>query len=196
LQYVGAHKHLQRFIKSKYKVRDIPLAQLDLSFIENFDFYLRIEKQLMPASVNGRVVILLSVMRTALHRNLVSTPPFFGYKIERPKFQMRSHSKKDFERLISTEIQVPYLCFMRDMYLFACFTGLSHIDLKNLTQKELITEEDGSLWISKSRQKTKVPFNVKLLPVAIQIIEKYKGLAPDNLVFDVPCLRKINPAWL
>jgi hypothetical protein len=88
LQYVGAHKHLQRFIKSKYKVRDIPLAQLDLSFIENFDFYLRIEQRLMPASVNGRVVILLSVMRMALHRNLVSTPPFFGYKLERPKFQV------------------------------------------------------------------------------------------------------------
>ena len=194
LQYVGAYKHLQRFIKSKYNVRDISLTQLDLSFIENFDFYLRIEQRLMPATVNGRVITLLTVMRAALHRNLVSRPPFFGYKLERPKFQIRSLSKEEFERLISTKIQSLNLCFIRDMFLFACFTGLSYIDLKNLMWKEIITEEDGSLWISKSRQKTGVPFNVKLLNAAIQIIEKYKGLASENYVFIVPHLRKMNPA--
>ena len=194
LQYVSAYKHLQCFIKSKYNVRDIPLTQLDLSFIENFDFHLRVERRLMPKSVNGRIIILLSVARTALYRNLVSNPPFFGYKLERPKFQIRSLSKEEFERLISTEIKSPTLCFVRDMFLFACFTGISHIDLRNLTQKDIITEDDGSLWISKSRQKTGTPFNVKLLNVAVQIIEKYKGLAPESCVFDVPCLRKMNPA--
>ena len=192
LQYVKAYKHLQRFIKSKYKVRDIPLTQLDLSFIENFDFYLRIERRMMPKSVNGRIIILLSVARTALQRNLVNNPPFFGYKLERPKFQIRSLSKEEFERLISTEIQSPSINFVRDIFLFACFTGVSHIDLKNLTQKEIITEEDGSLWISKSRQKTGTPFNVKLLEIPIQLIEKYKGLTKGNLVFDVPYLQKVN----
>lgn len=55
-------------------------------------------------------------------------------------------------------------------------TGLSYIDLKQLTWKDIITEEDGSLWISMSRQKTNISFNVKLLNVPIQIIEKYKGV--------------------
>ena len=194
LQYVGVHKHLKCFIKSKYKVRDIPLTQLDLPFIENFDFYLRIERRLMPKSVNGRIIILLTVARIALLRNLISSPPFFGYKLERPKFQIRSLSKEEFERLISTEIQSPNLRFVRDIFLFACFTGISYIDLKNLTQKEIITEEDGSLWISKSRQKTGTPFNVKLLDIPIQLIEKYKGLAKNNFVFDIPYLQKVNAA--
>ena len=193
-QYVNAHKHLQQFIKTKYNLRDIPLNQLDLSFIQNFDFYLRVERRLKLNSANGRLINLLSVARLALQRNLVSHPPFFGYKLERPGFQIRSLSKEEFERLISTEIQLPNLSFVRDMFLFACFTGISYIDLKNLTQKEIITEDDGSLWISKSRQKTGTAFNVKLLEIPLQLIEKYKGLATDNLVFDVPYLQKVNTA--
>ncbi|MDR1372091.1 MAG: phage integrase SAM-like domain-containing protein [Dysgonamonadaceae bacterium] len=36
LQYVNTRKHLQRFLKEKYNVKDIPLSQLNLPFIEDF----------------------------------------------------------------------------------------------------------------------------------------------------------------
>jgi integrase len=78
------------------------------------------------------------------------------------------------------------------MFVFACFTGISWIDLKHLTGKEIITEEDGSRWISKFRQKTGVPFNVKLLDISIQIIEKYRDFSKDDLVFNVFCQMKTN----
>jgi hypothetical protein len=157
LMYVNTRKHLQRFLKAKYNLRDIPLSQLDLPFIENFDFYLRVERKLKPASVNSVIIQLLSAAKVALHRNLISHPPFFGYKLQRPVFQIRSLSKEEFERMVSAKIQAPDLRFIRDMFLFASFTGISYIDLKNLNWKEIITEEDGSLWISKSRQKTGIP---------------------------------------
>ena len=192
LQYVNTHRHLQRFIREKYSLRDIPLSQLDLPFIENFDFYLRIERKMKPASVNGVIIQLLSAARVALHRNYISRPPFFGYRLERPEFQYRSLNAVELDRLISTKIQCPDLCFVRDIFVFSCFTGISFIDLKNLAWKEIVTEEDGSRWISKSRQKTGVPFNVKLLDIPIRIIEKYKAFSKDNLVFNVFCQVKTN----
>jgi uncharacterized protein YjiS (DUF1127 family) len=70
-KYINTRKHLQRFLKEKYNLHDIPLSQLDLSFIENFDFYLRIERKLKPASVNGTLIQLLSAAKTALRRNLI-----------------------------------------------------------------------------------------------------------------------------
>jgi integrase len=192
LQYVNTHKHLQRFLKEKYNLRDIPLSQLDLPFIENFDFYLRIERKMKTASVNGVIIQLLSAARIALHRNHISRPPFFGYRLERPEFQIRSIAAGELDNLISTKIESQGLCFVRDMFVFACFTGISYIDLKNLTWKGIITEEDGSLWISKSRQKTNVPFNVKLLDIPVQIIEKYRAFSKDNLVFNLFCQAKTN----
>jgi integrase len=105
LQYVNTQKHLKRFLKEKYNVKDILLSQLNLPFIEDFDFYLRVGKKLKPASVNGVIVQLLSAARTALHRNLITHPPFFGYKLTRPEFNIRSLSSGEFERLVSTPIE-------------------------------------------------------------------------------------------
>ncbi|GAB6395196.1 MAG: Tyrosine recombinase XerC [Bacteroidales bacterium] len=192
LQYVNTRKHLQHFLKEKYNVWDIPLSQLNSLFIEDFDFYLRVERKLKAASVNGVIVQLLSVARKALHRILISHPPFFGYKLTRPEFAVRSLGSGEFERLVSTPIESPSLNFVRDMFVFASFTGISYIDLKNLTWKEIITEEDGSLWISKTRQKTGIPFNVKLLDIPLQIIDSYRDFSKGGLVFNVYCQVKIN----
>lgn len=114
---------------------------------------------------------------------MITYPPFLGYKLGKPEFQQRSLSAEEFERLISTPLKSTSQSFIRDLFVFAAFTGLSFIDLKQLTWKDIVTEEDGSLWISMSRQKMDAPFNVKLLDIPIRIMEKYKGLAKDNYVF-------------
>jgi len=185
-------KHLKYFIQEKYKVRDIPLIRLDLPFIEQFDFYLRIERGLKPGSVLICAIYLQKVARLALHRNLISRPPFIGYKPEKPELQKRSLAKDELERIISSPIESESQCFIRDLFVFACMTGISHADLKNLTWKSIITEEDGSPWISMSRQKTGVPFHVKLLDIPIRIMEKYRGIAKDNHVFPVLGQSRIN----
>jgi hypothetical protein len=127
LQYINTQKHLQRFLKEKYNLRDIPLSQLDLQFIEDFDFYLRIERKLKPASVNGIIIQLLSAAKIAVHRNYINRSSFFGYKLQRPVFQSRSLATNELDSLILTPIQSSELNFVRDMFVFASFTGISHI---------------------------------------------------------------------
>jgi integrase len=78
------------------------------------------------------------------------------------------------------------------MFVFSTFTGLAYADLKKLTWRDIVTEDDGSLWIFSDRRKTGTAFNVKLLPVAVQIMERYKGLAPENKVFPVMSLNQVN----
>ena len=43
-----------------------------------------------------------------------------------------------------------------------------------LTNQHLKVWSDGSIWLTLDRQKTKVPVNVKLLPIALEILDKYK----------------------
>jgi integrase len=190
--YETAYRNLKRFITEKYRIRDMPLCRLDLSFIEGFDFYLRVERRMKPGSVCGNIVPLQQVVRMALRRNLLSRFPFAGFKPEKIEQQTRSLARDEFERLISTPLESKSLNFVRDMFVFACFTGISYVDLKNLTWKEIVTEEDGSLWISAFRQKTKVRFNVKLLDIPLKIIEKYRGQAKDNAVFSIRGLNRVN----
>jgi integrase len=190
--YKRTYNHLQRFIREKYRVSDIPINQLDLPFIEAFDFYLHVERKMKQSSVLQNIVLLQSAAKTAMHRNLIACPPFYGYRPEKPELQIRSLSADDFQRLVSTPVNKTGQRHIRDLFVFASFTGISYADLKSLTWKEIVTEEDGSLWISKTRRKTGILFNVKLLDIPLQIMEKYRGLAKGNLVFRVPVLEHIN----
>ena len=193
-KYKNTYKQLKRFLTTKYKVQDIPLNHLDLPFIEAFDFHLRVERKMTDESVATVVFLLFKAVRLALHRNLITYPPFLGFKVKKPEFQIRSLTKEEFERLISTPLESQSQCFIRDLFVFASFTGISYVDLKKLMWKDIVTEEGGSLWISMSRQKTGIPFHVKLLDIPIKILEKYRGLAKDNLVFPVLGQGRINYA--
>ncbi|MDH6535551.1 site-specific integrase [Parabacteroides sp. 52] len=196
-KYNVAYKNLKRFLNEKYHIQDIPLNQLDLPFIEAYDFYLRVERKLKAESIVSIVALLLKAVRIALHRNIITYPPFLGYKLGKPEFQQRSLSAEEFERLISTPLKSTSQSFIRDLFVFAAFTGLSFIDLKQLTWKDIVTEEDGSRWISMSRQKTDIPFNVKLLDIPTRIMEKYRGISgtgKDDTVFNVLSHRRISDA--
>lgn len=192
--YRTTYKYLEQFLRKKYKVSDIPLIRLDLPFIEAFDFYLRVERGLKPASMLTNVIYLQKAARIALHRNLISRLPFTGYKPEKPELQTRSLTKDELERFISTPLPKSRLCYIRDLFVFCAFTGISYADLKKLTWKDVIKEKDGSLWISASRQKTGIPFNVKLLDIPLRIIEKYRGCAKENHLFRVQTSTTLNNA--
>ena len=74
------------------------------------------------------------------------------------------------------------LALVRDLFIFACFTALSFVDMKELATDEIV-EVNGEKWILSKRHKTNVPFQVKLLDIPLQIIERYKYLSEDRLVF-------------
>ena len=82
------------------------------------------------------------------------------------------------------------------MFVFCCFTGLAYADLKAITYKNIITDSDGSTWLMGNRVKTGVAYVVKLLPIAIELVDKYrhtdeKKISPDR-VFPVGTLKTMN----
>ena len=67
-------------------------------------------------------------------------------------------------------------------FVFASFTALSFVDIKELSNDQIV-EVNGERWIISKRHKTGVPFQVKLLDIPLQIIERYKAFQENNLVF-------------
>lgn len=73
-----------------------------------------------------------------------------------------------------------------DLFIFCCYTGLAYIDFKQLKWSEIRQLSDSDYWIMSHRQKTRIPFNIKLLDTPIKLMEKYRGLADGRFVFPVP----------
>ena len=56
------------------------------------------------------------------------------------------------------------------------------MDVKGLTTDDIV-EVNGEKWILSKRHKTKVPFQVKLLDIPLQIIKRYEEFQTDKSVF-------------
>ena len=54
--------------------------------------------------------------------------------------------------------------------------------IKNLTTDNIV-DINGDKWIISKRHKTNIPFQVKLMDVPLQIIDRYKHLQENKLVF-------------
>jgi integrase len=192
IQHEVFHKQLKQFLREKYRVEDMPLSELDGTFIEALVFHFRIKRKMKPGTVKARIAMLKKIAGRALHQNLIVSPPFSDFQTDQPEVQDRSLTADELDRLMNTPIHSTTQRFVRDLFVFSTFTGLSYADLKKLVWKNVITEEDNSRWISTERQKSKTVFNVKLLNIPIQIMERYKGLSHDGRVFPPMSLGQVN----
>ena len=191
-QHEILYRQLKLFLREKYNIEDIPLSGLDMPFIEALDYYFRVKRGMKPRTVKARIVLLNKVVRLALHRNYITRPPFEGFDLGKTELPDKSLTPEELDLLISTPLKSSTQSFIRDMFVFSTFTGVSYVDLQNLSWKDVITEDDGSRWISADRQKTKTAFNVKLLDIPFQIMEYYRGIAPGGKVFPYMNIGQVN----
>ena len=72
------------------------------------------------------------------------------------------------------KLSVERLQQVRDVFVFCCYTGLSYADVKKLKRSEIGIGMDGEQWIFTSRQKTDTSSRIPLLPVALEILNRYR----------------------
>lgn len=178
-QYQNTYRILGAFLKEKYHVSDMPVKQLDESFIEAFDMYMRTTRRFMPRTILGHVNRLKSVMMLAVFRGIVPFSPFKGYAPQKPAFKQMYLTEDELDLFSNTTYDTPNRNFTRDMFLFSCWTGICYCDMRSLTTANLVKADDGSMWIHTERQKTGTPECVRLMEIPLSIIEKYKGM-DDN----------------
>jgi site-specific recombinase XerD len=189
--YLHSYHHLLNFISQKYGIEDIALDKLNLNFIDAYDFYLRVDRQMKQSTIVGHLIILKKMIRRAIHQGILNRDPFVNYIAEQPEKMCRHLKSEEIDKIMQVHIASKKVCHTRDMFIFCCFTGLSYSDLRNLSQEHLTTQVDGSLWISIKRQKTKGECNIRLLDIPKQIIDKYKDDRKSDKVFNMISLNCI-----
>ena len=192
VQYENSLNHLKRFMSLKCKLSDIPFTQLDFSFIERYDFYLRVELKLKPNTILGIMRHLRKMIKLAIGEGIITRDPFDGYSPERPKAEQKYLTREELHKIITTPLDHPCRYLTRDMFLFSVFTGLAYRDICNLTEKNIVRASDGVLWIETTRQKTGTPCEIPLMEIPLQILEKYKGLAPDGKLLPMQSCGRLN----
>ena len=183
--YRNAYNHVERFMQEKYNLSDIPFSALTLSFIQDSDSPLRTDCRLSPGTIINLTVQLKIIVGEAVADGIITTYPFAGYEPVRPKQKRKYLTSEELQRIMVTPLHKPYLYLARDMFLFSCYTGIPYSDMRLLSKEHLSLAEDGTWWIRSSRRKTGIEFEIPLLDLPLQIIEKYQDTAPDGKLLPI-----------
>ena len=153
-RYLTVCKHIREFLPHTYKREDIPLKELNLSFINDFEYFLRTEKKCRTNTVWGYMIVLKHIISIARNDGRLPFNPFAGY-INSPESVDRGYlTQAEIQTLIDMPMKNGQHELVRDLFVFSVFTGLAYSDVKNFTADRLQTFFDGNLWIITRRKKT------------------------------------------
>ncbi len=187
-RYKNVWKKLQTAIPRHYGKEDITFHELTPEFIKAFDQYLKTEAALCRNTIVRYMKCFKRITNMALAKEWMRKDPFYGYKMEQDETEPIFLTYKELQQIMEKTFTIPRLDLVRDIFVFASFTGLAFADVASLSKENLIQDNNGDWWIRKGRiklehrRKASSISNVPLLPVPLAILKKYE----ENPV----CLKK------
>ena len=146
-RYRTVCNHIREFLPHAYKREDIPLKELNLTFINDFEYFLRTEKKCRTNTVWGYMIVLKHIVSIARNDGRLPFNPFAGY-INSPESVDRGYlTQTEIQTLMDAPMKNATHELVRNLFVFSVFTGLAYSDVKNLTADRLQTFFDGNLWI-------------------------------------------------
>jgi len=173
--YTHSFRLVKEYIKLQYKRDDMFLLELNYSFIENFNIFLKTEHKQRINTTVKHLKCLKRITNIAIANKYLKFDPFLNHKLEREKVEKEFLTEEELRLIINKDFAMPRLERVRDIFIFSCFTGLSWGDVRTLDKSHFVSDEEGRTWIKKNRIKTGVLSRIPLLPIPKLILEKYKG---------------------
>lgn len=199
--YQTTAKYLFRFLNENQNSSDIPLNQLNYKTIAEFESYLRAyhpvdhHKSLANNGVMKHLQRLRKMVNMAVKLEWIDKSPFENYKLSFKKTERPYLTQDELAAIEAQIFSIERLQSVKDLFIFACYTGLAYIDVYKLTSKNLVKGIDGNDWIHTKREKTDTPVHIPLLPQAITIIKRYRNhvrALHEGTLFPIISNQKLN----
>ena len=181
----------------KFAEKPVKWYQIDLLFIDNFrDYLLRMAKteQRKPLERNTAKLIYSCFVHAL---NQAVRYDHLEYKIiQQARMIKAKEVKREYLTLEEIRLLVKTPCkkdYIKNAFLFSCFTGLRASDVQNLIWKDVLIDDEGNYSINYRQTKTK---KIENLPINEQILG-FMGDMPMNddskKVFKFKYNSHINP---
>jgi integrase len=103
----------------------------------------------------------------------IDKDPFQNFKLKLDKSERDYLTERELDLIEETTFTQTGHEWVKDIFLFSCYTGLSYIDLKELRADQVVLGIDGNHWIHTKRVKMNEAVKIPQLSKALEIIEKY-----------------------
>ena len=191
-KYKVTYTRLRQYLVAEHTREDIPLLEINYSFISGWEVYLRTQCQCSVNTTAKFIQRFRTVFLIAKNNGWITADPFANYKIKLKKIKRDPLSNKEIASIALKKIDCERLDKVRDCLIFSIFTGLAYIDSNLLREPDIKTGFDGQQWIMTQREKTETDIAVPLLDIPLAIIAKYKGKLPGGRILPSISNQKMN----
>ncbi len=171
--YRYSKRALEKYLTKEYKRKEIPLESISIKFAVYFEKYLKTNTSCTQNGAMKHLQRLKAILNYGIRIECLKYNPLSAYKIKFKKVLPKYLNKHELRTIESASFQDKTLNNTRDFFLLACYTGLSYVEVKNLSKNNIIVGFDDNLWLSATRQKTGTKEEVPLLPKALAILNRY-----------------------
>lgn len=165
--------YMQEFLQMEYKVDNLNLQKVSVQFMERYFQFLMSDKSIGHNTACKHLACIKTLLLPAVREGLLKSHPFYGLRITAKPVFRHFLSQEEINKIVALQLDDPDLDRKRDIFLFACYTGLAYVDLQQFNSSHLIMDSDSSWYVRKPRQKTGQESIISLLPAAVRILEKY-----------------------
>ncbi|HZK62953.1 MAG TPA: site-specific integrase [Puia sp.] len=183
--YETTIRYIKLFLGKQHPDGDIFLSQLNMQLATDFEHFVRSNpiKEHDPCFGNGlakHVQRFKRMINWAVEIEWLTTNPFEKYSCPLKKNRRKKLTMQELVALQQQLISDEKLNYVKDLFLFSCYTGLAYVDAISLKDNDLEQSLDGTMWCKIYRTKSGGLSPVPLLRLAIEIIDRYK-IHPDAI---------------
>jgi len=191
--------YLARFVEWKFAAKEMYLSQLDKQFMTDFEHYVRNFpiKDHDPCVGNGiakHIQRFKRMINWAIEIEWMNVNAIKDYKCPLKKSKRQ---KLTIHLLVVLELKIfkdDVLTYVKDLFLFSCYTGFAFADVMALKASHFEWDTDGTIWCRLYRMKTDELCPVPLVKDAAAIIKKYQNAekADKEVIFPTMTNQYIN----
>lgn len=167
-------RKIREFLYFKFKKWDVSLSAIQYSDADDFMNYLVLHHNIEENTARKYLKNTKHLLQIASERQWAPSNMWLTYRV--------GYDQPNREYLTLFEILKIYnkplinrLDHVRNIFLFACFTGYGFQEVLELSRDDLFIGNDGKRWIVIERQKTNNPEGIPLLPIPSAIVDKYEN---------------------
>lgn len=182
--YRSLKKNIEHF--QKYLGHEVLIGDVSREWLVEFEDYLKknvgddnltAKLEHKPSTLRKRLRTIKAFYKWMNSEDIFPMPKVFSdFKLKRERAETIKAvlSKNEIKKLYAVNFNDKKLDFIKDVFVFSCYTGLRFSDLITLRKKHIHKLKLAGPSIVKIAEKTKYEFKVPLNKTALEILQKYE----------------------
>jgi len=126
-KYRRSLQYMQEFLVKEYNEKNYTLNKINSTFLEKFFYFLRKDKNIGNNTSMKYLSIIKSILSPAIKSDVIKGDPFSELRLKAKPVVAEFLTQDEIDILTSLKMSDPDLERKKDIFLFACYTGLAYV---------------------------------------------------------------------